>query len=129
MEGNHPDHDADDHGYQNAYAAGRGTSNPRDVVLALANERASPLEEDDVPPDAVELPQPLADADGAKPARVVEREARLVLREHRRLDGPDPQPFAVREEALEEEPADAVTPRARRDVDAVLGDARVHGPR
>jgi hypothetical protein len=28
MEGNHPDHDADDHGYQNAHTADRGSSNP-----------------------------------------------------------------------------------------------------
>ena len=38
------------------------------------------LEQDDVAPDAVELPDPLADADLAEAERAVQREARAVVR-------------------------------------------------
>ena len=48
------------------------------------------LQEERVAPDAAQLGDPLAPADDAKPGPLVERDAGGILREHARLDRPDP---------------------------------------
>ena len=55
----------------------------------------------------------------------MERKARGVLREHARLDRPDPAGLGARDQGLHERATDSATARALRDVDGALGDPGV----
>ena len=86
---------------------------------------AAPLEQERVAPDAVELGDPVANADYAEAAAQMEREACAVLGEDRRLDRPDAVALRSRDELVEQRPRDAAALPVRCDVDAVLRHARV----
>src|SRR5262249_43365793 len=104
----------------------RGSLPPRP---SSRDRLASPLEYDDVPPGPVQLPEPLLRADDAEPALLVEREARLVLGEDACLDRPDPVLLGALEQPLQKRAPDAAALPLVLDVDAVLDDPAVAGPR
>ena len=71
------------------------------------------LEQDDVAPDAVQLPDPLPDADLAEAERAVEAEARAVVGEDARLERPEPAGPRAVDQRLQQRPANAAAPAAR----------------
>src|SRR5436190_5153486 len=89
---------------------------------------APPLDEQDVAPDAVVPPQPLAAPDHAETAVPVQREAGGILGEDAGLDRPDPRLLGPGHELREQQPPDPAAAEPRGDVDAVLGDASVDAP-
>ena len=99
-----------------------GRSRPRRGSL---HELRAPFDEHGVTPAAVELPDPLAVSDDAEPEALVQRDARLVLREDARLDRPDPASFGARDQRFEEHATDSLPAGAFRDVDGVLDDSCV----
>ena len=87
------------------------------------------LEKNRVSPDAVELGDSLAATDDAEAEALVKREARGVLGEHARLDRPDPVLGRARDEVLHERSADSAPACVLRDIDRMLDDTGVAGPR
>src|SRR5438105_1631752 len=86
---------------------------------------APSFEEEDVAPDAVTAAEPLADADDAEAAALVERDARDVLGKDPCLDGPDTVQLGPLDEPGEEHAPDVAAARGGRHVDAVLRHPRV----
>src|SRR5262249_20264162 len=93
-----------------------------------ADHPRPPLEEDHVAPDAGHLAEPLAHADLAETARVVEPKRGFVLGEDPGLQRPVAGGLGASDELVEQGAADARAARRRSDVDADLADAAVAAP-
>src|SRR4051812_1640536 len=89
---------------------------------------ATPLEEDRVAPDAVELRNAGPHGEGAVAGGVVQRDGGTVFREDRGLQGPQPAGVGLVDLAVEQGLADTSSAGALGDVDAGLGDPRVDLP-
>src|SRR4051812_22988485 len=87
--------------------------------------RRAPLHQHHVAPLATLLGDPLADADDAKAAALVEGDRGTVAGEDPRLDRPDALCVRAADELREQRLPDAATPRLRRHVDGVLRHAAV----
>ena len=99
----------------------------RRYVKPLPTRLEAQLEQDDVAPDAAQLPDSFTCADLAEAVHAVQRDARLVLREDPRLQRPEA-PFAgALDQRREQRPANASASRVLGDVDALLADATVDG--
>src|SRR5690349_4123512 len=87
---------------------------------AALHERAAALDEDDVAPAAVMLPDALPDPEDPEACRLVQGQAGGVLGEDAGLDGPDPGGLGGGDQRVQERMADAVAAGAGMDVNRMF---------
>src|SRR4029450_12965721 len=103
----------------------RAPSGSRRTGTSRTDQRRAALEEDDVPPDAVQLRRPLADPHLAETGRLVEPDRRLVLGEDARGQRPVARLLGALYELLEQRAAEPGATRLLGNVDAHVADAPV----
>src|SRR5262249_60117335 len=101
----------------------RHPSGRRRAGTYRAGRRGAALEEDDVSPDAVQIAEPLAHADLAEAACLVQPDRRLVLGEHAGAQRPVAVLLGTSDELFEQRPTKARAACILGHVDAHLTDS------